>query len=91
MAHNDEQHAVNKLLADFTRLGALRKRLHLSMVGIIHAHGAGALELAADRASRTAKAFSNGSDAALVVAHEHDDRTVLWSQVEIVSRHGSTL
>ena len=61
------------------------------MVGIIHAGGVCALEFAADRAGRTAKAFSNGSDAALIVAHEHDDRTVLWSQVNIVSRHGSTL
>lgn len=91
MPHHDEHHAVNMQLGYFARFDALRQGGRLGQVGIIHASSVRPLKLAADRTSRTAKAFSNGTDAALVVAHEHDDRTVLWSQMVIVSRHCNTL
>ena len=91
MAYDDEHHAVNVQLGHLARLDVLRQLLHLGLVRITHAGRVSALELSADRARRTAKAFGNGTDAALVVAHEHDDRTILWIQMNIVSRHGNTL
>ena len=60
------------------------------MIGIIYAGDICAFELATDRAGRTAKELSNGSDAALVGAYKHNDRAVSCAPVNIVSRHGST-
>jgi hypothetical protein len=51
--------------------------LQMGEVGIVDAGAAGALELAADRARCTTKAFSNRSGGALVGAHGHDDGALL--------------
>jgi hypothetical protein len=60
---------------------ALSQSMPLGAVRIIPADRIGAFELTADRARRTTKASSNGTDAALVDAHEQDDRTKLWSPI----------
>jgi len=51
--------------------------LKVDQIGILFFRDIAALEFAANRAGRTAKVFSNGSDGAQVSAHGHDDGALL--------------
>ena len=51
--------------------------LRVVSVGVVDAGATGALDLAADRAWLTAKAFCNGPDGALVIAHGHEHSALL--------------
>ena len=65
--------------------------LCMGQVGIVDAAAAGAFELAADCAGRTAKAFGNGSGRAQVGPHGHDDSALQGGQMLVDFWHGSTL
>lgn len=65
--------------------------LNMGNVGVVDAAACRALDLAADRAGRTAKAFSNRSDGARIVAHGHDNGALLGGQMFVDFRHGGTL
>ena len=86
-----EQGPVHVQLGDTPWKKAAGMTLRMGQVGIVDAAAAGAFEFAADRAGRTAKAFSNGSGRAQVGAHGHDDGALLGCQMLVDFRHGGTL
>ena len=86
-----EQGPVLVQLGNTPRQQAASMAFRMGQVGIVDATAAGAFEFAADRAGRTAKAFSNGSGGAQVGAHGHDNGALLGGQMLVDFRHGGTL
>ena len=86
-----EQGPVRVQLGDTPWMEAAGMTLCMGQIGIIDATAAGTFEFTADRAGRTAKAFSNGSGGAQVGAHGHDDGALLGGQMLVDFWHGSTL
>ena len=72
-----EQGSFRVQLGEATRQKAPGLALCVCQIGIVDAGAGGALDFAADRAGRTAKALSNGSGGAQVGAHGHDDGALL--------------
>jgi len=86
-----KKRAVRMELERTARRHTPRVALQVSRVGVIGARARCPSQFAADRTRRTAKAFSNRPDAALVVAHGHHDGTLLRRQMGIDSGYGGTL
>jgi hypothetical protein len=86
-----EQRVVNVQPWPATRCNATGCALQMRTVRVVGARSGRTAQLPADRTRRTAKASGNGSDAALVVAHGHQDGALPDRQVDIASWHRSTL
>jgi hypothetical protein len=86
-----EQRAIGVQLAPAPWRNPSGTALQVGKVSVVSAVTGRTLEFAADRTGGAAKAFSNGSDTALVVAHGHQDGPLLCRQMDVDFRHGSTL
>jgi hypothetical protein len=84
-----EQRAIGVQLRQAPWRNPTGTALQVGKVGIVRAGPRRTANFAADRTGGTAKAFSNGSDTALVGAHGHQDGTLLCRQMGVDFRQAA--